>query len=421
MINIIIKLNHWTIFLLIFFLGITGIFGCTIYSHDSIVPQLEFAYGVHEIFAGRSSQITISRLMRGLMWDWHYYAGIALTIMMFIGFILSYFKPGIGKNTWLSIRKNPLPLLFFFMVLILCVTGVLRYYRGEIVFMGEHDKFIRNLPKFIHYYSAIALGCFFLLHVVHMIRVNSTKIETLISDMFTSRDLHFGLVSIFLSSTLTALGAYTTLYADEDILSKMPHVVIIKQIDKLKEDKHYKEAMEYYSGKKGFSMEERAFPNCPYDACEKSNDVVQTVEKNGQRVYNIKIHDFKSAKALFDESIAMSKNPLSAEKNIIMISERINYKSKRYEDYLLEHVKTSLGIDGVDAINKEVQKNLLLINESNSAMMLFRAADIYENGYFGIEKELEKAKYFYQLVIDKNDTKNMYYMLVKNKIAIMTK
>ena len=228
-------------------------------------------------------------------------------------------------------------------------------------------------------------------------------------------------VTCLILSLLLCKAYLLSFYADEDILSKMPHLVIIKQIDKLKEDKLYKEAMEYYSGKKGFTMEERAFPNCPYDACEKSNDVVQTVEKNGQRVYNIKIHDFKSAKALFDESIATSKNPLSAEKNIIMISERINYKSKRYEDYLLEHVKTSLGIDGVDAINKEVQKNLLLINENNSAMMLFRAADIYENGYFGIKKEPEKAKHFYQLVIDKNDTKNMYYMLAKNKIAIITK
>lgn len=53
--------------------------------------------------------------------------------------------------------------------------------------------------------------------------------------------------------------------------------------------------------------------------------------------------------------------------------------------------------------------------------MLFKAAEVYEHGYFGVEPDIEKAKFFYKSVIDKNDTSNMYFMLAKNKFAILTK
>lgn len=419
LLNIISKLNHWSIFLLALFLGITGIFGCTIFSHDSIVPNLEYAYGINEIQSGKASQFFISKLFRGLMWNWHYYAGLAITLLLFVNMLLAFYRPQRTTHSWMNFRKNPYPILMLLIMIVLCVTGVLRYYRGDITFMGEHDMFIRNLPRHIHHYAAWAFSIVMLLHVAQVVWINHSKIKTLISDMFTSKDFHFSFLAFSLSTILATLGAFSSLYASE--VNNLPYIIVSKQSEKFKEDKNYKEAMEFYSGKKGFWHEKKAFPNCPYDACEKNSDVVQSFEENGERYYNIKMHDFKSAKALFDKSVAETKNPLSAEKNIIMIMERLNYKSRQYEDYLLEHIKTSLAIDGSEAINKEVKKNLQYIDTHNSPIMLFKAAEVYEHGYFGVEPDIEKAKFFYKSVIDKNDTSNMYFMLAKNKFAILTK
>ena len=109
--NIISKLNHWSIFLLALFLGITGIFGCTIFSHDSIVPNLEYAYGINEIQSGKASQFFISKLFRGLMWNWHYYAGLAITLLLFVNMLLAFYRPRRIKHSWMNFRKNPYPIL----------------------------------------------------------------------------------------------------------------------------------------------------------------------------------------------------------------------------------------------------------------------------------------------------------------------
>lgn len=412
-INIFTKSNHWLIAILTIILGITGAIAAGIYDYDVLIPNLEYAYGVNEIASGKASQVFIAKLVRLMLFEYHYQIGIAFATLVCIGFFLRMYRGGY------RFMKNPAPFVFLFLTLILLITGILRFYRGEIEFLSEAHKYVRNVPRHIHHYTAWILLLASIFHIAHMISINAKKINTLISDMFTSKSLHLGFLAVITTSLIISATTLSPLYAEE--VKDLPLLIVSKPPTRIKEDKNYKEAMEYYSGKKGFVHEKRTFPNCPYDACEKSTDVVQSFEENGERYYNIKIHDFKSAKALFDKSIVETKNPLSAERNIIMVMERLNYKSKHYEEYLLDHVKTSLGIDGTEAIKKEVQKNMAYIDTSNSQMMLYKAAEVYENGYFGIEKDIEKAKLFYQSVISKNDIKNMYFMLAKNKLSILSK
>lgn len=413
--NILSKLNHWLIVLIVLFLGITGVFGCTIFHYSTLIPNLEFAYGVNEIFSGRASQVFIARVVRGLMWDWHYLAGIALTILMFISVALNF--KGYSLK---SLKKNPFPVIFLLLVVILCITGVIRYYRGELSFTSEQDRTWRNLARSVHHYAAWSMLVAFMGHLVHVIYYNARKNKTLISDMFTSKKLHLKSIVFFLATT------FLVTHVGQLQANNIDTVVIIKKVlNKTKkeyiEEPNYKQALEFYSGRKGFHMEKREFPNCPYDACKKSNDVVQGFKENGKQYFNIKIHDFKSAKELFDKSIKETKNPFAAEKNLIMLTERINYKSKYYEDYLLKDMKKSLDIDGVEAINKEVQKNMPYITKENDSKIIFRVAEIYEKGYFGVPVNSLKALKMYKWITGKKDKKNMYTMLAKNKISFMNK
>lgn len=409
-INVYMKTSHWLALILVLFLAITGIAGCTVFHYSTLIPNLEFAYGVNEIQSGRASQVFIARIIRGLMWDWHFYAGCALTILTIIGSLFSF------RNY--SFKKNPFMVVFLLLVIVLFITGWIRYYRGELSFTTEQDKTWRNLARAIHHYGAYAMGLSSLLHVVHMIVLNSKKYKGIISNMFTSSNFMLRSISFFLTCSIVLAVSATSAYSET--------IVISKRIKKpLENDIVYKKGMEYYSGEKGFVIEQRTFPNCPYDACDQPTDDVSFTMKEGVKYYNIKIHNFKKAKEFFDASVEKTKNPLAAEKNIIMITERINYKDKIFDEYLLKHVEESLGINGQEAISNEIRKNINLIGSKNSIKILYRVGLIFEHGYFGIEPNIAKAKSIYKIINikeEKSANKSLYYALAKarlRKLSIM--
>lgn len=205
----------------------------------------------------------------------------------------------------------------------------------------------------------------------------------------------------------------STLYANNAATIK---ITIANDLSKQKNDQNFQEAIQYYTGEKGFKVVEKEFPTCPYDACKLSNERVEQIDQeDGSRKYKIKIHDWKSAKELFDKSIAETNSSLSAEYNLFILLERMNYKDKVYSEYLLQDLQSSLGIATQVEYDKEIAKYLPMINSSNSCRILYKSAEIYEKGYCKILVNKNKAQELYTYAKTVCDPKSMYGVLLKNK------
>lgn len=193
-------------------------------------------------------------------------------------------------------------------------------------------------------------------------------------------------------------------------------ITIAEDLNKQKNDQNFQEAIKFYTGEKGFRIVEKEFPTCPYDACKLSNDRVEQIDQeDGSRKYKIKMHDWKSAKAYFDKSIQETNSSLSAEYSLFILLERMNYKDKYYDEYLMRDLKEALDIKTQAEYNKEIAKYLPLITDSNSCRILYKSAEIYEKGYCDIPMNKDKAKELYGYAKKACDPKNLYGVLLKSK------
>jgi len=85
------------------------------------------------------------------------------------------------------------------------------------------------------------------------------------------------------------------------------------------------------------------------------------------------------------------------------------------DDYLLNDIDKTLGLNNKKMIRDEIYKNIQIIGKENSVKMLFKVAEILEKGYMGIPKNSLKAKKFYKYVLSKANKNSLYYMLAKGK------
>lgn len=219
--------------------------------------------------------------------------------------------------------------------------------------------------------------------------------------------------TFFKTIVLASMVCTTSVYANSATSIK---ITIANDLNKQKDDENFKEAIKFYTGEKGFRIVEKEFPTCPYDACKLSNDRVKQIDQeDGSRKYKIKIHDWRSAKNYFEQSVNSTKSSLSAEYILFMLLERMNYKDKFYDEFLMKDIKEALDINSQADYNKEIAKYLPMINANNSCRILYKSAEIYEKGYCNIPVNKDKAQELYGFAKTACDPKSMYGVLLKNK------
>lgn len=202
--NWILKLNHWAIFMMAIFLGVTGWLGCTAFSVPNLMKDvMDFAFPIAEIDAGAGARFILSRVIRGQMYQYHFLVGVIMYAAMIVGFVLGFTKKGI--------TKNPITILFLISMTLLLISGWFRYYRGTLPIM--EIGYYRGLFRNIHHYSAWALLWTSIAHIVHMVYLNATKYQNIISHMFKSGPfiLKTLLCIMFIGLSINGTSAYASL------------------------------------------------------------------------------------------------------------------------------------------------------------------------------------------------------------------
>ena len=185
--------------------------------------------------------------------------------------------------------------------------------------------------------------------------------------------------------------------------------------DKFLLDSNYTNGMMYLDGKKGLSTILKEISNCPYSKCSDSD--VSEGEVKGTVQIAIEKLDYKKAVEELSKSVKKG-NFLAADKLILFLIKRIDYKSKYPNKYVLEMLKNDTNLSFEDY--KEIMKTAITVgSNSKGCAAPYYQGDFFEYGYLDFPKSKEEALKYYKIAY-KNCREDSYFStLAKGKIEFL--
>lgn len=379
------KINHWI--LVLSFLGLitTSLAAEFFFSKHAIMQSFEFSLGNLGIMISPVDQLFIARIERRNTWDYHFYIGVIFFISLAISIIRKKDKQ-LSADTFSKILNES--------ILFMYISGVVLFLSGLIMFLRLYfpleDKYFSYL-KDIHNIAKWSFIFFLVFHIISVIRLENTIRKGIISNMFRATVVASMLIL-----------AFNGINAKADEVNR----------DKWLKDSDYIRGMMYLKGLAGVETVLKEISNCPYEKCRKSdvtNDqVLSTI------TIEIKKPDYKEAvKSLLTST--KNGNFLAADKLVDFLITRVDYKNSIPDSYILELLEKDI------AINYQQYKDIIVkaieVGESGKGCTTtFIGANAYEKGYFGLEKNPEKAKNLYKKASENCPNENYYSFLAKSKI-----
>ena len=171
-----LRVWHWLNALLIFGVLITVFLRNTFLekrANAKIIMEKLSEFGVS---ISDDQAIVIAKAIRGVMWEWHIYLGIALgVLLLFRVFLNSTQKEFLPKKKLVK----TLHFLFIFVLFIVVVTGVGIYYDS---FLGLSENVV-DIMKNIHENIFKYLLFFIPIHIVGVVIAENNEDRGIISDM----------------------------------------------------------------------------------------------------------------------------------------------------------------------------------------------------------------------------------------------
>jgi cytochrome b561 len=152
------KTIHWLMVFVIAYLGFTAIVNEYWYSKEAIINSLEFSYPMLGLMLPDASELLfIARMLRRGAWDWHFYGGVLLALLLIIKIYLWFYKK---KYTNIVLNAVIMPLL-----IIMTATGILLYERA----FNKIDENTIMIARNIHHYSSYILLVVVVIHIIIVI------------------------------------------------------------------------------------------------------------------------------------------------------------------------------------------------------------------------------------------------------------
>lgn len=374
------KVNHWILFLSFVGLITTSLAAEYFFSKQAIMQSFQFSLSHLGIEISPVDQLYIARIERRVTWDWHFWIGV----IFFINICISVFRKRVSGNS--KALRN---VIFGMMA-----SGFVLFVSGLIMFLRLYfqlDENIFALLKVVHNYSKWIFIILVILHIVLVIKLENSTHRGIISNMFRASIFLVAGISIFSTSNVMA-----------DEVDR----------DKYLKDQNYIDGMMYLEGKKGLNTVIKEISNCPYEKCRKSDITADNILST----IKIEVHkpDYKKAVQSLEQSM-LKGNFLAADKLVDFLIKRVNYKSAQPDEFILKLLKDDTGLTYDD------YKRLLLQSvdvgfKSKGCTSSFNGAEIYEQGFMSVNKDLEKAKMLYVKASENCLSTSIYHMLSKKKI-----
>lgn len=375
------KITHWILFLVMIVIAYTAIMNTTFFSKEAIMSSFDISFQALEIFdVGKADQLFIARLERRIGWTWHFWAGVAASVIVIISFI---------RNMIIKRKINKGLKVLYTYTTVMLLTGIPLWIRTYYDIPQEQQ----DIARAIHHYTSYTVAIVFILHIAFMIYKENKEDRPLISNMFRFKN------SFIVAAILSSLLAGTTnLKAEEKI-------------------NHFEIAMAFYKGEKGATIKTMTLPSCPYDFCknaDKMKEKMGVTKENGTEVIQIKKVDLKKALFFFQKSAYEDNNKEALDRALKLVLGELNYKDKTLDSYLVKSLKERLDLTPEEY--KVVLKSILSkAEELNTCYTSFKIAQFKEHGYMNIYDKSGSEKEYYKMAarICKKDKYEYVYSLGK--------
>jgi hypothetical protein len=204
---------------------------------------------------------------------------------------------------------------------------------------------------------------------------------------------------IFLTTALTLI-TNVQLFSDEQL-----------NRDKYLTDTNYINGMLYLEGKKGINTIIKEISNCPYEKCRKS-DVSDSAIAGTVKI-EVDKPDFKKAIEYLSQSVE-DGNFLAADKLVLFLIKRIDYKSKYPDQFILDLLKEDTGLS-FEQYKQLIKKAVTVGSNSKGCASSYYYGDFILNGYFDFPAIKEQAKEYFEIAKSNCPKDNFFYMMANSK------
>lgn len=184
--------------------------------------------------------------------------------------------------------------------------------------------------------------------------------------------------------------------------------------DKYLTDSDYINGMLYLEGKKGISTIIKEISNCPYEMCRKSD--VSNQEIAGTVKIEVDKPDYKKAVEFLTKSVEKG-NFLAADKLVLFLVKRIDYKSKYPDKFILELLKDDTGLS-YDDYKKLLKKATTVGSDSKGCASPYYYAEFIANGYLEFPKIESESQEYYKISNQNCPKDSFFHMLSSNKVNV---
>ncbi|MCT7563153.1 cytochrome b/b6 domain-containing protein [Aliarcobacter butzleri] len=380
------KILHWLILLSFLGLCATALAAEYFFSKEEILNSFKISLPMVGANIAPVDQFFISRIARRNTWDIHLYFGIAFSIFLLIWITINLIR----KN-----KKNAfIKTMLFGSSIVLCVSGIWMWLRLYI----EVSEETFGLLKKIHYYAYWTFIITLIGHIVMIIKMENTNKKGVLSNMINFKN-------ICIISSLSFVLFSQNLYANN----------ASSDLAKWTNDEDYINGVLYIEGDKGAEVLLKEISNCPYEKCKKE-DIDQT--QFGTKKIEIKKPDFKKAIELLKISSDRG-NALASEKLLTFLTQRVDYKSHKPNQYLVNllYEDTGLTIESYkNLINKAWQDG---VKTNKSCLSQYLAGEIFELGLVENKKDIKIAKKYYEKASQICPSNNIHSHLSKSKLSTL--
>ncbi|PWE25693.1 hypothetical protein DGE88_04010 [Aliarcobacter skirrowii] len=180
---------HWLNFIAIIGLIFTDIFRSTWFNKNSLANTIETKLLEFQITISNENAISLAKLIRADMWQWHYIFGFMLVFLilfrMFAFLILKEKNPiqkiKTADNLHLRLVKIA-HIMFYIVTIYVCISGLMMFFRNELGL----TKASLSIFKELHVYSFWFYIFFIFSHVIGVVKAENSTDKGLISEMFGS-------------------------------------------------------------------------------------------------------------------------------------------------------------------------------------------------------------------------------------------
>ncbi|AXK49161.1 hypothetical protein CRU87_08565 [Aliarcobacter trophiarum LMG 25534] len=182
-----LRVWHWLNSIAIIGLIFTCIFRSTWFNKNDNALIIQNKLSEFGLSLTNENAVVIAKLLRSEMWNWHYIFGFILVFLIIFRLFAFLSRSETGILTKIKESKNIhqkgakiMHLLFYIVTFLVCLTGVLLYFRDDLNLAKSFVGFMKDMHKqsFFFYLFFIAT------HLFGVIVAETTTDKGLISEMF---------------------------------------------------------------------------------------------------------------------------------------------------------------------------------------------------------------------------------------------